>query len=211
MAETRHSPGRVRFGGRSGMRVSDRGSVHESPVRREPDAPKPILESNTVKCRSFPRLARAFLHDSVRRVQNDSAHYQGRNTVQDLIPWQGVIRWSQRLQDWVEQLLERRFGAEQRLDLPSPPDRTSSVVPKSELAQFPRLVFHGNGADLDHRAEVNDDAIRAGLVWFKHRWPGELAEIDGSDEFRRRAWGIADEVGVPLKGPRPGSRHISVR
>jgi Large polyvalent protein-associated domain 7 len=133
--------------------------------------------------------------------------------VQDLVPWPGLARWSQRLQDWLEHLLERHFGAEQRLDLPSPPERTSSspLVPKSELAQFPGLVFHGNGADLDHRAEANDDAIRAGLVWFKHRWPGELAEIDGSDEFRRRAWEIADEVGVPLKGPRPGSQHISVR
>jgi hypothetical protein len=44
----------------------------------------------------------------------------------------------------------------------------------------------------------------------KHRWPGELAEIDGSEDFRRRAWEIAEEVGVPLKGPRPGSRHMSV-
>jgi hypothetical protein len=133
--------------------------------------------------------------------------------VQDLMPWPGLARWSQRLQDWLEQLLGRHFGAEQRLDLPSPPERPSSgrpVVPKSELAQFPGLVFHGNGADVDHRAEVNDDAIRAGLIWFKHRWPGQLAEIDGSEAFRRRAREIADEVGVPLKGPRPGC-GISVR
>jgi Large polyvalent protein-associated domain 7 len=73
------------------------------------------------------------------------------------------------------------------------------------------LVFDTTGASLDDRAMVNDDAIRAGLIWFKHRWPGEPAEIDGSEEFRRRAWEIADEVGVPLKGPRRGSRHISVR
>jgi Large polyvalent protein-associated domain 7 len=177
------------------------------------DAPKSVSESNTDECRSFPRLARAFLRDRVRRVQNNACINKGERTVQDLIPWPGLARWSQRLQDWVEQLLERHFGAEQRLEPPSPPERTSArpVVPKSELAQFPGLVFHGNGADLDHRAEVNDDAIRAGLVWFKHRWPGQLAEIDGSEEFRRRAWEIADEVGVPLKGPRPGSQHISVR
>jgi hypothetical protein len=130
--------------------------------------------------------------------------------VQDLVPWPGLARWSQRLQEWIEHLLERHFGTEKRPELPSPPERTSSgpVVPKSELAQFPGLVFHSNGADLDNRAEVNDDAIRAGLIWFKHRWPGQLAVIDGSDEFRRRAWAIADEVGVPLKGPRPRSRHI---
>jgi hypothetical protein len=131
--------------------------------------------------------------------------------VQELIPWPGLARWSQRLQDWVEQLLERHFGTEQQLDLPSPPERTSSVVPKSELAQFPGLVFHRNGADLDNRAEVNDDAIRAGLIWFKHRWPGELAQIDGSDAFRRRAWEIADEVGVPIKGRRPGRGDVVFR
>jgi Large polyvalent protein-associated domain 7 len=77
--------------------------------------------------------------------------------------------------------------------------------------QFPGLVFDTHGASLDDHAAVNDDAIRAGLIWFKHRWPGELAVIDGDEEFRRRAWEIADEVGVPLKGPRPGSQQISVR
>jgi hypothetical protein len=130
--------------------------------------------------------------------------------MQDLVPWPGLVRWSQRLQDWIEHLLERHFGAEQRLELPTPPDRKSSaaVVPKSELAQFPGLVFHTGGANLDHRAEVNDEAIRASLIWFKHRWPGELAEIDGSEEFRRRAWEIADEVGVPIKGRRSGLKKV---
>jgi hypothetical protein len=130
--------------------------------------------------------------------------------VQDLIRWPGLAQWSQRLQDWLKQLLERHFATEKHLERQSAPERTSpaQVAPKSELAQFPGLVFHGNGADLDDRAEVNDDAIRAGLVWFKHRWPGELAQIDGSEEFRRRAWEIADEVGVPVKGPRPGSREL---
>jgi hypothetical protein len=85
---------------------------------------------------------------------------------------------------------------------------STSVVPKSELAQFPGLVFHANGANLDCRAEVNDAAIRAGLIWFKHRWPGELAEIEGSEAFRRRAWEIADEVGVAIKGPRPGRGEV---
>jgi hypothetical protein len=110
-------------------------------------------------------------------------------------------------------VLERHFAAEQRLEPPSLPERTSPgpVVPKSELAQFPGLVFHGNGADLDDRAEVNDDAIRAGLIWFKHRWPGELAQIDGSDEFRRRAWQIADELGVPIKGLRPRRGDVVAR
>jgi Large polyvalent protein-associated domain 7 len=138
-------------------------------------------------------------------------NYQRRNSVQDLIPWPGLARWSQRLQDWVEQLLERHFGTEKELEQPTPSEQRSSapVIPKSELAQFPGLVFDTSGASLDDRAVVNDDAIRAGLIWFKHRWPSELAVIDGSEEFRRRAWEIADEVGVPLKGPRPGSREIA--
>jgi hypothetical protein len=55
---------------------------------------------------------------------------------------------------------------------------------------------------------VNDEAIRASLIWFKHRWPGELAEIDGSEEFRRRAWEIADEVGVPIKGRRSSLKKV---
>jgi hypothetical protein len=133
--------------------------------------------------------------------------------VQDLVPWPGFARWSERVQDWVEQLLESHFGAEQRLELPTPPDRGSSaaVIPNAELAQFPGLVFHTAGANLDHRAEVNDEAIRASLIWFKHRWPGELAEVDGSEEFRRRAWEIADEVGVPIKGRRPGRGDVVFR
>jgi hypothetical protein len=138
-------------------------------------------------------------------------NYQRRISVQDLVPWPGFARWSQRLQDWIEHLLERHFGTEKQLEQPIPSEQRSSapVVPKSELAQFPGLVFHGNGADLDNRAEVNDDAIRAGLVWFKHRWPGQLAVIDGSEEFRRRAWEIADEVGVTPQGDDGRARGAS--
>jgi hypothetical protein len=132
-----------------------------------------------------------------------------------------LIRWSEsatselrrRVETWLAELLQCISGSDAQpepLSAPEPRPATS-VIPKSELAQFPGLVFDSSGAGFDHRAEVNDDAIRASLIWFKHRWPGALAEIDGSEAFRRRAWEIADEVGVPVKGPRPARGEVAWR
>jgi hypothetical protein len=77
-----------------------------------------------------------------------------------------------------------------------------------ELPQFPGVVFGARGIDLDHEAETNEAAIRASLIHFKHRWPGQTVVLEGSDAFRLKVWAIAEEVGVPLHGPRPGSGDV---
>lgn len=133
--------------------------------------------------------------------------------MQDLLQGSGTrgLAWSRDLRDWLRQRLQRIFASETRADLPVGPETgpSTSVVPKSELAQFPGLVFDARGVELDKRADQNDAAIRAGLIWFKHRWPGEMAEIEGSPAFREKAWEIADEVGVVLKGPLPGRGELA--
>ena len=133
--------------------------------------------------------------------------------MQDLIQWPGTrgSTWSQGLRNWVRQGLQRIFGTETRADLSMASEVTSPTpaAPHSELAQFPGLVFDVRGVELDDRADQNDAAIRAGLIWFKHRWPGQMAEIEGSDAFRRKAWQIADELGVVIKGPRPGRGELA--
>jgi hypothetical protein len=107
--------------------------------------------------------------------------------VQDLRQWSGThgSTWSRGLRDWVRQRLQRIFATGTRVDLPIA-SKVTAPTPKSELAQFPGLVFDRRGVELDDRAEQNDAAIRAGLIWFKHRWPGQMAEIEGSEAFRRK-------------------------
>jgi hypothetical protein len=85
------------------------------------------------------------------------------------------------------------------------PPRANSGSP-----QFPGVVFGSGGIGLNDDAPGNDAAIRASLIYFKHRWPGEVAVIEGSDAFRMKVWAIADDVGVPLQGPRPGSGNVAV-
>ena len=80
----------------------------------------------------------------------------------------------------------------------------------NELPQFPGVVFGARGIDLDHEAETNEAAIRASLIHFKHRWPGQAVVLEGSDAFRLKVWAIAEEVGVPLHGPRPGSGSMAL-
>ena len=45
-------------------------------------------------------------------------------------------------------------------------------VANSELPQFPGVTLDGCGAELNDQASENDAAIRASLIYFKHRWPG---------------------------------------
>jgi hypothetical protein len=83
--------------------------------------------------------------------------------------------------------------------------RTARPEPQrstSQLAQFPGLEFRADEIGLDDRATDNDAAIRASLIYFKHRWPGRVAEIDGPEAFRLKAWRIAQEVRVPIKAAR---------
>jgi hypothetical protein len=54
-----------------------------------------------------------------------------------------------------------------------PPQRATG-----ELPQFPGVVFDGRGAELNDQASENDAAIRASLIYFKHRWPGQAAVIE---------------------------------
>jgi len=100
----------------------------------------------------------------------------------------------------------------QRKTDPSPPRRTpvpSRAQGTREMPQFPGVDFIWCGVDLNGEAPDNDAAIRASLIWFKHRFPGQAAEIIGPEEFRRKAWRIAEEVSLPLKGPRPGSGQLA--
>ena len=98
-------------------------------------------------------------------------------------------------------------------DLPARTDRgTPSNATKGELPQFPGVRFEDHGIDFDDGVATEDDAaIRASLIYFKHRFPGKTAVIEGSYAFRLRAWAIADEVGLPVKGPRPGSGTLVTR
>jgi hypothetical protein len=89
---------------------------------------------------------------------------------------------------------------------PVPADRGKGGMP-----QFPGMVFDDRGVGLDHRAETNDAAIRAGLIYFKHRWPGRFAALEGPQAFQIRVWELAQELGVPLQGPYALSRHMPVR
>jgi Large polyvalent protein-associated domain 7 len=206
------------------------GSVHESPtlpcLAWQGRARHLIagIYGSAIACERFPVRAescgRRPAASAVRWVPHlrrleHGAHRREENKVQDLIRWSesAASELRRRIETWLVELLQRLSGSEAEAELLSAPEPrpTASVVPKSELAQFPGLVFHTNGANFDHRAEVNDAAIRASLIWFKHRWPGALAEIDGSEAFRRRAWEIADEVGVPVKGPRPARGEVAWR
>lgn len=90
--------------------------------------------------------------------------------------------------------------------LPSSPGRPALETSLHTASpQFPGVDFESTGIAFTQDAPGNDAAIRASLVYFKHRWPGEVAVIEGSEDFRTRVWRIAEEVGVPLQGPRPGA------
>jgi hypothetical protein len=90
-------------------------------------------------------------------------------------------------------------------NLPVPVEKAGSGLP-----QFPGVDFVSDGIDLDGEAEENGAAIRAGLVYFKHNWPGQAATVTGSEAFRLKVWKIVEEVGVPLKGPRPGWGTVAI-
>jgi hypothetical protein len=79
--------------------------------------------------------------------------------------------------------------------------RSRQVSPSSTNSGPPPL--HGvtcdaQGVELDNAASDNDEAIRTSLIWFKHTFPGNLADIDGPEAFRVKVWRIAQEVGTPL-------------
>src|ERR1700674_2609615 len=119
------------------------------------------------------RIARSFrLAPMACASRTARPHARRENDVQDLIQWPGTrgSTWSQGLRNWVRQGLQRIFGTETRADLSMASEVTSPTpaAPHSELAQFPGLVFDVRGVELDDRADQNDAAIRAGLIWFKH-------------------------------------------
>ena len=95
--------------------------------------------------------------------------------------------------------------------LPATPRRTApETLLHTAAPQFPGVDFQPQHIDFNTRdAEENDLAIRSSLVYFKHRWSGEAAVISGSEAFRIRAWAIAEELGVPLQGARPGSGALT--
>lgn len=75
--------------------------------------------------------------------------------------------------------------------------------PNYALPELPGIAFDGSGTKLIGRAAASDTAIRAGLTWFKHRYPGQPALIEGPDVFRRRAAYIAANLGIPLQASMP--------
>ncbi|HEY1638513.1 MAG TPA: hypothetical protein VGF62_08320 [Rhizomicrobium sp.] len=95
--------------------------------------------------------------------------------------------------------------------LPALRRRTLPETPLHTAApQFPGVDFQPTHIDFNTReAEENELAIRSSLVHFKHRWPGQPAVIEGPEEFRILAWRIAEELGIRLQGPRPGSGALT--
>jgi hypothetical protein len=116
------------------------------------------------------------------------------------------------LRGWLERRWPAWFQTARSPELRTPVAPAPPPV-KNELAQFPGLDFRAHHIDLDNRAADNEAAIRASFIYFKHRWPGQVAEIEGPDAFRRTAWRIAQEVGVRIKGgvPRPSSGQVISR
>jgi hypothetical protein len=82
---------------------------------------------------------------------------------------------------------------------------------KGGSPQFPGLEFQERGIEFDDRAVDNDAAIRASLIYYKHAWPNRPAVLEGSMEFRVKVWEMAQELGVPMKGPHPLSSSLPVR
>jgi hypothetical protein len=78
---------------------------------------------------------------------------------------------------------------------------TSGLITSSESCRF--IDFNRKDA------EKNELAICSSLVYFKHRWPGQACVLEGPEEFRIRAWRIAEELGIRVQGPRPGSGKVT--
>jgi hypothetical protein len=88
--------------------------------------------------------------------------------------------------------------------LPPTPSRPPAIAPPHTGApQFEGVAFDARGIDFDHRAEDNELAIRSSLVYFKHRYPGGTATLEGPPGFRALARRLAAEVGVPVEDERP--------
>jgi hypothetical protein len=81
---------------------------------------------------------------------------------------------------------------------------------KCASPQFPGLEFQERGIELDDRAVENDDAIRASLIYYKHTWPNRPAVIEGPMAFRLKVWQMAQELGVPIRGPHLLSSNVPV-
>jgi Large polyvalent protein-associated domain 7 len=213
--------------GRDAWRLGSRepGPAMHGMAGRAIGATSNVYVPDTPRCRllpPFPRPSGVMGRGSpvalgLRRGHAPTARPQSQREadVQELIQWFGTHAspWSRGLRDWVRQRLQRIFVSETPVDLPIGPEVTApaAAAPRSELAQFPGLVFDARGVELDDRADQNDAAIRAGLIWAKHRWPGETFEIEGSDAFLRKARQIADEVGVAIKLPRRGRGELARR
>src|SRR4051812_17001322 len=76
--------------------------------------------------------------------------------------------------------------------------------------QFPGVDFQPQHIGFNTKdAEENELAIRSRLIYSKHRWPGQAAVITGPEAFRLKVWAIAEELGVPLQGPQPGSGGVT--
>ena len=98
-------------------------------------------------------------------------------------------------------------------NLPSTPRRTALETPfRTASPQFPGVEFQAQSIDFNTKdAEENELAVRSSLVYFKHRWPGGVCVLEGAEEFRIRAWRIAEELGIRVQGPPPGSGNLLLR
>jgi hypothetical protein len=177
----------------------------------------PQLPCSPVQCRVVRLAASVTLSTSkviarLRRTQFAKRPPCRERTMRDITP-SSAANPTVRPHPWRD-WLRRRFPALYRA--PPPPESETARPPEcrsaapvappkanSELAQFHGLHFRANDIDFDTRAADNDAAIRASFIYFKHRWPGRPAEIEGTLAFRVRAWRIAQEVGVRIKGAPP--------
>jgi hypothetical protein len=98
-----------------------------------------------------------------------------------------------------------RLPASSRGTLPETPLHTASP-------QFPGVQFQPQHIDFKTKdAEENELAIRSSLVYFKHHWPDTACVLTGPEDFRARAWRIAEELGIRVQGVRPTSGAVTRR
>lgn len=77
-----------------------------------------------------------------------------------------------------------------------------------ELADSSHLQIDHRGITFTGAVNENDDAIRASLVFFKKKWRGKAAALEGTDRFKLKTWVQAQLLGVEIKGWEPSEEQL---